>query len=624
MRPLPNAGAIAATACRLLAERLDGSRVQYSVVEGGPGEEVGHALGEHVRRGVGMPPRYPFAAFGEGVVSVMRAGRTLVIRDVDTDARIAPSERGAYRSVDCLSAITVSPVKSGRIAAALTVQHDKPRNWTDGEIITVEAVAERTWAAVERVRAEAALRESEDQLRAFGEASSDVLWIRDAKTLEWVYLSPAFESIYGLSREEALSGDTWRNWLDLVEPEDREHARAEIGRARAGERVTFEYRVRRPVDGQVRALRNTDFPIRDAEGQVARIGGVGHDATRERAVQRALEYSERRLRTLVEGIPQLVWRAVDHGHWTWASPQWTEFTGQPEVESHGWGWLEPLHPDDQDAARAAWEHSKATGLFDAEYRVREEATGEFRWFHTRATPVRDQHEAIVEWLGTSTDVQDLREMQERQGVLVAELQHRTKNLMAVVRGVMVRTRQQSENLASFVATLDDRLRALARVQGLLSRLKDNGRVTFDELIRTELSAVGAIDAEGRGERVTLDGRKGIRLPSSPLQTFALAIHELATNAVKYGALGQPDGHLTVRWRLRHEGEEPRLHVTWIETGVAMPDPDAAPQGGGFGRELIERALPYQLGAETTYVLAPDGVRCTIVLPVSSTMERDDA
>jgi hypothetical protein len=65
-------------------------------------------------------------------------------------------------------------------------------------------------------------------------------------------------------------------------------------------------------------------------------------------------------------------------------------------------------------------------------------------------------------------------------------------------------------------------------------------------------------------------------------------------------------------------------VSWTETGVSIPDPGAAPQGGGYGRELIERALPYQLGAETTYGLAPDGVRCTIVLPVSSTMERDHA
>ena len=101
------------------------------------------------------------------------------------------------------------------------------------------------------------------------------------------------------------------------------------------------------------------------------------------------------------------------------------------------------------------------------WRIREAATGEHRWFQTRATPVRDEEDRIVEWLGTSTDVQDMREMQERQGVLVAELQHRTKNVMAVVRGVMEKTRQQSRDLATFAASFDDRLRALAcgRAQG---------------------------------------------------------------------------------------------------------------------------------------------------------------
>jgi two-component sensor histidine kinase len=154
----------------------------------------------------------------------------------------------------------------------------------------------------------------------------------------------------------------------------------------------------------------------------------------------------------------------------------------------------------------------------------------------------------------------------------------------------------------------------------LSRLNEHDRITFDELIRTELSGHGVIAGNSQDGQVTLDGPSGIRLPSSIVQTFALALHELATNALKYGALSAPDGHLTVMWRLVEDGE-PRLHVEWRETGVATGEDGGKPARVGYGRELIERALPFQLQAETSYELGPDGVSCAMTVPIST---QDDA
>ena len=102
----------------------------------------------------------------------------------------------------------------------------------------------------ERRASETALRESEERLRQFGEASQNVLWLRDARTLQWSYLTPAFETIYGLSREEVLAGDNYRSWLELIVPEDRPIAEDAVRRVRLGERVTFDCRIRRPVDGR--------------------------------------------------------------------------------------------------------------------------------------------------------------------------------------------------------------------------------------------------------------------------------------------------------------------------------------------------------------------------------------
>ncbi|WP_210529644.1 PAS domain S-box protein [Rubellimicrobium arenae] len=488
----------------------------------------------------------------------------------------------------------------------------------EGQPDTLLAV---TMDITERREAEAALRESEERFRAIVETAKDyAIFTTDAGGRIETWPTGAHE-VFGWTAEEAVGRP-----VDITfTPEDREAHQPETERQEArdaGQAPNVRWHVRK--DGSRVFIEGITRPLTGPDGQILGFLKIGQDVSERRVAEQALHDSELRFRTLAEGIPQLVWRAVDDGHWTWASPQWTAFTGQAEEASHGRGWLDALHPDDRQAAREAWEQSKTTGTFEANYRIREATSGTYRFFQTRARPVRDEAGAIVEWLGTSTDVQHLRELQDRQGVLVAELQHRTRNLMGVVRATLATTLGEHPTQEAFVPAFRGRLDALARVQGLLSRLHEGDRVAFDELLRTELGALGAVDADGRGERVTLDGPRGVRLRSSTVQTFALALHELATNAAKYGALAQRDGQLAVRWRMLRGKDGPRLRVEWIETGVAMPEPGAAPQGTGYGRELIERALPYQLKAETTYELGADGVRCTITLPLSSREERADA
>ena len=186
--------------------------------------------------------------------------------------------------------------------------------------------------------------------------------------------------------------------------------------------------------------------------------------------------------------------------------------------------------------------------------------------------------------------------------------------MGVIRSIADKTGRASADLQDFQARFRDRLEALSRVQSLLSRLDEHDRVTFDELVAAEMSAM-----DGNAERVRTSGPMGIRLRSSMVQTLALALHELATNAVKYGAFAQPDGRLVINWTFEKHGpnDRPWLHVDWRESGVEVP-PDAKQRGAGQGRELIERALPYQLGATTTFELGPDGVHCTMSFPVSET------
>lgn len=328
-----------------------------------------------------------------------------------------------------------------------------------------------------------------------------------------------------------------------------------------------------------------------------------------------LRRSELRMSTLVEGIPQLVWRSGDRGDWTWCSRQWSDYTSQTMDEARHLGWLGAFHPEDRAVALDAWDNAESHGGLSFEARVLNAAHGRYRYFQTRAMPVRTPEGVVLEWLGTCTDVDDILRLRHQQNVLVDELQHRTRNLMAVVHAVTIRTIKGSRTLEDFRRCIDDRMSALSRAQSLLSR-RGSQRIAFDTLLRAELSAHVDLDSGNSRSKISLSGPEGIPLQTSLVQTFALALHELATNAVKYGALSAPSGVLSVEWQLVHTAEGTEcLHVDWHESGVDIPEPDAAPRGGGYGRELIERALPYQLGAKTSYGFTSDGVRCTIEMEV---------
>jgi signal transduction histidine kinase len=325
----------------------------------------------------------------------------------------------------------------------------------------------------------------------------------------------------------------------------------------------------------------------------------------------ALRTSEERFRAFVTASSDVVYRM---------SPDWTEMRylkGKDfvaDTESPSRSWLQTyVHPDDQPRVMEAIQQAISTKSgFELEHRVIR-VDGTIGWAYSRAIPVLGEDGETVEWFGAARDITERREWENRQRILVGELQHRTRNLLGVVRSMADKTLARSTDFADFRARYVDRLAALARVQNLLSRLAEGERVTFDDLISNEIAAL-----DGNAEKVTLAGPRGVRLRSSTVQTFALALHELATNAVKYGAFSQPEGRLEICWHLRHvSGGHPWLNVDWRERGVVMQVNKARSEGGGSGRDLIERALPYQLGAKTTYETERDGVHCTISLPVSA-------
>jgi PAS domain S-box-containing protein len=338
---------------------------------------------------------------------------------------------------------------------------------------------------------------------------------------------------------------------------------------------------------------------------------ITRDRTEQHQANTRLRESEERFRLLATSIPQLVFLTRPDGFRTWPSPQWISFTGLGFDESLGFGWLSAIHPDDRTSTQNAWDQARTSGEYFIEHRVRRNMDGAFRWHQTRAKALGDGSNSSVpgEWVGTMTDIHDLRTMHDRQQVLMAELQHRTRNLLAVVHSIASRTVRTSESLKDFGSVFDSRLRSLSRVQSLLAKIEDED-IDLKTLVGAELAAHTEIDT-GAG-KVELVGPPVV-LPAMAAQALGLALHELATNATKYGALAQPSGKLKVSWHLDRETSPPLVTLRWLETGVTMPD--AAPRRKGYGSELIERALPYQLQAESELCFDPTGVRCAIRVPL---------
>ncbi|MDX3910226.1 MAG: PAS domain-containing protein [Sphingobium sp.] len=473
-----------------------------------------------------------------------------------------------------------------------------------------ERVAARTREIAD---ANATLRRSETALQAVANVVPDLLWRTDTiGYMNWA--NRRWSDLTGRNVDEILGA----GWLSVLHEDDREAAAAAFARARAeGSAFQQEHRLL-DKNGRARWFLARIEPMHDDRGQIVQWFGAAMDMHDQRVSLEALQQSEARLSTLIGGMPQLVWRSADRGRWTWSSRQWQATTAQSLEQSLEEGWLVAFHPDDRAIAMAAWANSADSGKLAFEGRIFSQAEGRYRYFQTRALPVRDEQGAVLEWLGTSTDIDDLVSLQNEQTVLVSELQHRTRNLMAVMQAVITKTLKSSANFKDFTVRIGDRMQALARVQGLLSNRAAGTRIAFDKLLKEELSAHASLDDNGNAAQITLSGQEGILLRSSTIQTFALALHELATNAVKYGALSSPDGHLCVNWDVVDADKgDPRLAVHWRETGVAnVPFEDnGASARFGYGRELIERALPYQLGAHTTYRFRENGLECSIEVRV---------
>ena len=260
------------------------------------------------------------------------------------------------------------------------------------------------------------------------------------------------------------------------------------------------------------------------------------------------------------------------------------------------------------AITCAWAHERwpaATDVLVLEALAR--ATGLALSYRLNQShpPETDEVDSITEWLGTAADAEGLRGPERRHWLIVAELQHRVRNVLGLVRSLVRRTAETSASAEDYAAHLEGRISALARTQAFAIRQPRDG-VSLEELVDAELIAHAA-----REGNVKTAG-PSIRLRPKAAETLGLALHELTTNAVKFGALSVPEGHLTITWRKELDREDPCVRLEWVEEGVPL----RPVTHHGFGRDLIERTVPYELRGASRLAFEPDGVRCLIDLPLT--------
>ncbi len=259
-----------------------------------------------------------------------------------------------------------------------------------------------------------------------------------------------------------------------------------------------------------------------------------------------------------------------------------------------------LHPDDQAATTKAYAAAcdpEKRAVYDVEFRTVGKEDGVIRWVAAKGRAIFDSNGKCVRVIGTALDITKRKEADERQVLLAREVDHRARNALAVIQSLIRLTRARSVD--EYVASIEGRITALARAHTLLSDSRWHG-ADLGTLVAEELEPYRA------GDRVAISG-PDISLQPTTAQGLALALHELATNAAKHGALSSPDGKIILDWKLRPDA----LIVNWTESGGP---PVAAPTAKSFGLRVIRASIEKQLHGETTFDWNANGLHCSLSIP----------
>lgn len=319
---------------------------------------------------------------------------------------------------------------------------------------------------------------------------------------------------------------------------------------------------------------------------------------------------ERRFRELLEALPAAVYTTDAQGRITYYNDAAAEMWGhRPPLGSSQWCgswklfWADgtPL-PHDQCPMAIALKEDRAVRGMEA---IAERPDGSRVSFIPYPTPLHDDAGRLVGAVNMLVDISERKRAEEQQALLVRELHHRVRNTLATVQAIMGSTARSSDTIEEFKSALIGRIGALAKTHRLLT--DEVGCVTFGGILHNELDAFD----DGSDNRITLTGPE-VPLSAQLAVSLGMAMHELTTNAAKYGALSVYGGKIDVTWSMTIEATRRTLNFDWIESGGPAVSP---PKRQGFGSRLLEVVLPGQIQATATIEYQRGGVRMHCVVPM---------
>jgi len=539
-------------------------------------------------------------------------GKAVVTPDVLTEPRWKPwlwlAERYEYRGVWSFPIRTSRAERLGTVA----LYFREPRDATQADLAFAEhfahaagIVISRHQEAESRAAVQVELQRTEERYRMLfdsidkGFCIIELVQAADGHLTDLVFreANPAFLKQMRLRDVEgrtvaALLPDFAANWAARCE---------RVARSGVPERhETY-------VDDVDRWYRIHQFRIDGPQSRL--VGVVFEDVSERKRNEISLRESEERFAQFAASSTDALWvRNATDWRFEFVNPAVGAIYGVAPADVIADAELlnALILPEEREAVSRNVERVSRGDLVVQEYRIQRRSDLAFRWIRSTGFPLREADGRIVRIAAIARDVTDARLAIERQSVLLAELQHRVRNIMGMIRSMVNRTAASAGSAEDYRALLEGRLLALARVQALLTR-EANAGGSLRDIIESEVAA----QAHQRSQ-YGLDG-PDIRLSPKAVEVLTLAFHELATNAAKHGALSQADGRLCVRWQALERDGHPWVVLDWIEQ-VAVPR--APPGRRGFGSDLIEARIPYELGGVGEITIAPGGARCRLQFPVN--------
>ncbi len=439
--------------------------------------------------------RFSLEELGAELIADLAEGRAIRIPDVRKDPRTQPAVE-MFERLETRSLMRAPLIRSGRLRAFLYAHDTEVREWTDEEVGLLQDVAGRTWTEIERTRAEAEVRESEERFRAIADTAPVLIWVtRQDRTRAFV--NQAYVAYSGGSYEEARLLD----WRAIIHPDDQERVLAEsLAGEATGEPFSLEARYRRH-DGEYRWLKSFSRPRFGANAEVIGFVGVAFDVTDIREAQARLQESETRFRTVADSAPALIWMTDEEARLTFVNRRFRTFFGVETDKAIDGAWSRLVHPDDLDGFNEAYKRTfDNRDRFEGVVRINHPQLG-LRWLRCEGVPRFDGAGQFQGYVGANIDVTEAKRaeddlkrinelLEERVGEALAEKAKAEADLMHAQRMEAV------GRLTGGVA--HDFNNLLTVVIGALDMMLRSP----DDAARQKKLGEAALSAARRGERLT--------------------------------------------------------------------------------------------------------------------------